>query len=318
MPLPKTLLQVFLGCLVLGLGARLSALPQTAQEPNPTPAQSSEAARQTPALDAPARGTRLILKNGNYLLVRSYEKIGERVRYYSLERQAWEELPVDMVDWEATAHAEEERNKKEKALLQKVHREEEGRQVEIALDIDASLPIAQGVFLPPGEGMFAIAGKQVTPLEQVGTQIRMDKGQLLKQVLVPIPIIPSKHNLEIPGARAKLRFAQGQLEFYLREAPEDPDKPSAVQKSARPGESGPEVVLIQAHVKGNRRRVESIQSLFGQQVDESRKTLSLQRWQIAPNVYRFTLSQDLAPGEYVLAEILPEGLNLYVWDFGVD
>jgi hypothetical protein len=39
---------------------------------------------------------------------------------------------------------------------------------------------------------------------------------------------------------------------------------------------------------------------------------------VAPEVFRFTLSQTLPPGEYVLAEILPDGLNLFVWDFGVD
>jgi len=30
------------------------------------------------------------------------------------------------------------------------------------------------------------------------------------------------------------------------------------------------------------------------------------------------LSQPLTPGEYVLAEVLADGLNLYVWDFGMD
>jgi len=46
--------------------------------------------------------------------------------------------------------------------------------------------------------------------------------------------------------------------------------------------------------------------------------ISMQRWEVAPNVYRFTLSQPLPPGEYVLAEVLEDGLNLYVWDFGLD
>ena len=57
---------------------------------------------------------------------------------------------------------------------------------------------------------------------------------------------------------------------------------------------------------------------MGEQVGEKRNTISIQRWEIARNVFRFTLSQSLEPGEYVLAEILPEGMNLYVWDFGVD
>jgi hypothetical protein len=39
---------------------------------------------------------------------------------------------------------------------------------------------------------------------------------------------------------------------------------------------------------------------------------------VATDVYRFTLGEALTPGEYVLAELLPDGLNMYVWDFGVD
>ncbi|MBZ5529128.1 MAG: hypothetical protein LAN71_14670 [Acidobacteriia bacterium] len=311
--------RILLGGLLLGLSGSGQAAPRAAQEPAAA-APSGEKDKSQPAIvpEAPLRGTKLSLKDGCVHLVRSYERKGDRVRYYSLERHAWEELPAELVDWEATARTEEERNKEDKSLLQKVHREEEASQVEIALDIDASLQVAPGVFLPPGEGMFAVAGKAVTALEQVGTQVRTDKGQLLKQVLVPIPIVPSKHNLEIPGVRAKQRFAHGQLEFYLREAPPDSEKPSGVRKSSRPGESGPEVELIQASVKGDKRRVESLRSFFGQEMEATRTTISLQRWQIAPNVFRFTLSQNLAPGEYVLAEILPEGMNLYVWDFGVD
>jgi len=319
MSLNARIRRILLSGLILGLSGAGSAAMQTAQEPAAN-APPAEQASPPPAAvpDIPLRGTKLILKDGNFHLVRSYERKDDRVRYYSLERHAWEELPAELVDWEATAKAEEAQNQKEQALLQKVHREEEASRVEIALDIDASLPVAPGVFLPPGEGMFAVAGKAVTALEQVETRLRTDKGQVLKQVLVPIPVIPSKQNLEIAGARAKQRLAHGVLEFYLREAPPDPERPSGVRKSSQPGEGGPEVELIQASVKGNKRRVESLHSLFGMGMGATRTSISLQRWQIAPNVFRFTLSQELAPGEYVLAEILPEGMNLYVWDFGVD
>jgi hypothetical protein len=71
-------------------------------------------------------------------------------------------------------------------------------------------------------------------------------------------------------------------------------------------------------VKGNRRQLETIRSLFGKGTGQERNTISLQRWDVAPTVFRFTLSETLAPGEYALAEILPDGMNLYVWDFGMD
>jgi len=124
--------------------------------------------------------------------------------------------------------------------------------------------------------------------------------------------------VEIPGSRAKVRVTNAQAEFYLREAPPDPDRTSPIVKSSRPGESGPEVELVRATVKGNKRQLESIKNLFGQQVEENRKTISIERWEIAPSVFRFTVSEPLPPGEYALAEILPDGMNLYVWDFGMD
>lgn len=259
-----------------------------------------------------------MLKDGSYQLVRSYERNGDRVRYYSVERGAWEEIPAAMVDWDATAKVAAAEKSAEEALDAKVHTQEEANRIDTVMDIDASLEVAPGVFLPPGEGMFLINGKHITHLEQAGADIKTDKKQFLKQVLSPIPIVPSKRTVDIPGSHAKIRVSDSNLEFYLREAPPDPDRTSPIMKSSRPGESGPDVELLRATVKGEKRQLESITAYFGEQVAESRKTVSLQRWEIAPTVYRFTLGESLPPGEYALAEILPDGMNLFVWDFGVD
>ena len=264
------------------------------------------------------RGKKLVLKDGSFQLARSYQRNGEKVRYYSVERGDWEEIPATMVDWDATAKAEAAERSEEEALARKVHTQEQAQRIEMVMDVDASLQVSPGVFLPPGEGMFVVEGKSVTLLEQAGSQVKTDKKQFLKQVLSPIPIVPSKINVQIPGARAKIRVTNPQVEFYLREAPEDPDRTTPIIKSSRPGESGPEVDLVRATVKGNKRQLESIKSLFGEQLEEQRSTISIQRWEIAPTVFRFTLGEPLPPGEYALAEILPDGMNLYVWDFGVD
>jgi len=190
--------------------------------------------------------------------------------------------------------------------------------VENVANIDAGVQVGQAVFLPSGEGMFVVEGKSVKLLEQVGSQTKKDKLRTFEQIMSPVPIVPGKQVVVIPGSHATLRLTSGTLEFYLREPPSDPDRVSPILKSSRPGESGPEVELLRAKIVHNGRQVASISSLFGQEISESRDTISVQRWEVAPTVYRFTLSQPLAPGEYVLAEILPDGFNYYVWDFGID
>ena len=264
------------------------------------------------------RGKKLMLKDGNFQLVREYERKGERVRYFSLERGSWEEIPAAMVDWDATAKAQTDSEKSSEALLSKIHAQEEATRIETVLDVDASLQVAPGVFLPPGEGMFAIEGRLVTQLEQVGSQVKTDKKTFLKQVISPIPIVPGKRNIELVGAKAKVRISSNAPEFYLREAPPDPDRVSSLYHSSRPGESGPEVELVRATVKGNKRQLESIRSMFGQDIAAERKSIAINRWEMAATIYRFTLGEALPPGEYALAEILPDGMNLFVWDFGVD
>jgi hypothetical protein len=264
------------------------------------------------------RGKKLMLTDGSYQLVRDYEKKGDRVRYFSVERGAWEEIPASLVDWDATKKAEVADEKTAEALLQKIHIQEAAANAQTPVEVDASLTIAPGVFLPDGEGMFALEGKTIKKLGQAGSEVKTDKKTVLKQVLSPIPIIPSKHNVEIPGIRAAVRLTSSQLEFYLREPPPDPDRDSSVLRTGRQGESGPEVALVRAKVKGGKRLLESIRSQFGQEIAQDRVEIAIQRWEVAPDIYRFTLSAPLPPGEYALAEILDDGLNLFVWDFGVD
>ncbi|MGB8658823.1 MAG: hypothetical protein WA829_16730 [Candidatus Acidiferrum sp.] len=264
------------------------------------------------------RGKKLVLKDGSFQLVRSYEQNGDRVRYYSMERAQWEMIPASLVDWDATKKAEAAQEKTAAALVEKVHIQETAAKAETPVDVDASLLVAPGVFLPDGEGMFALEGKAVKRLGQVGSEEKTDKKTVLKQILSPIPIVPSKHNIELPGARATVRLTSASPEFYLREPAPSPDQDSTLWRSGRLGVDGPDVTLVRAKVKGNKRLLASIRSMFGEKISENRDDISIQRWEVAPDVYRFTLSAPLPPGEYAIAEILQDGLNVFVWDFGVD
>jgi len=298
--------------------ARSEADSARQQDTPGTKTAVDEAAARVAAPGSLPRGKKLVLTDGSFQLVRDYEKKGDRVRYFSVERGAWEEIPAAMVDWDATKKAEAADVKTTSALLEKVRIQEAAAKAETPVDVDASLPVAPGVFLPDGEGMFAIEGKSVKRLGQAGSAVKTDKKTAIARVFSPIPIIPSKRNVEIPGTRATVRLTSQVPEFYLREPAPDPDHDSTVLRTGRQGESGPEVALVRAKVKGNKRLLESIRSQFGQEISQDRDEIVIQRWEVAPDIYRFTLSAPLPPGEYALAEILQDGLNLYVWDFGVD
>jgi hypothetical protein len=302
--------RLLLGIVLTAASSRGFAVAQSSQQSEPS--QKDKAAPVVP------RGKKLVLTDGTYQVIREYQRNGERVRYYSLERGDWEEVPASMVDWDATAKAASDAEKASAAEVEKIHRQEEARRMDNVTDIDASLPVGKGAFLPDSEGMYVVEGKTVRVLDQVSSQLKTDKMRALAQILSPVPLVPGKKTVELPGTHAALRIKTPNPEFYLREVAPDPDRVSSIQKSKRAGDAGPDVELIKAKVTRTGRLLESINVMFGQELPKQVNAISIQRWEVAPSVYRFTLSGPLPPGEYVLAQVVEQGLDLFVWEFGVD
>src|ERR1700687_1124980 len=77
------------------------ALRQNQQSAQPQKQQGNP--EQVSVTASTPRGIHLTLKDGTVHVVREYRRDGERVRYFSIDRHEWEELPAALVDWDATA-----------------------------------------------------------------------------------------------------------------------------------------------------------------------------------------------------------------------
>lgn len=79
-----------------------------------------------------AANVKLYLTDGTYQLVREYQVQTDLVRYYSVERSDWEEIPLDMVDLKRTkaevAERQEDVEKEEKIVAEESAAEKEVKQ----------------------------------------------------------------------------------------------------------------------------------------------------------------------------------------------
>ncbi len=248
------------------------------------------------AAGAWAASLKLVLKDGSYQIVRSYEKQGSRVRFYSLDRDAWEEMPESLVDWKAT----DEVNKREKEENIEKAREVVRDQSDELKD-EKGPEVAPGVFLPDDWGAYAVAdGKVVTlAVSKAGTQL--DKRRTATNILLPLPVLKNRRLVTLPSAKAALQFDKAPEGIYVT------GKAAETSKFA----------ILRVKVKSDKRELEAVLiSLLGKTSDENSQ-IDLIIEELPKQTARLTPREPLPPGEYAIVEFIDEKLNLYVWDFGV-
>lgn len=248
------------------------------------------------------KGKKLILRDGSFQMVREYQRIGDRVRYWSVERSAWEEIPASLVDWAATEKSEAADAAKDKELVQEIKTSELAART-AGVNTDRSYEVRPGVILPDNAGLYVLDGMKVTLLPQSQAESRMDKGREIARIATGVPLIPSKHYIDLPGKRAKLRLHSDEPEFYFR--PVDGREPH--------------ISLLQLEILTDRRAVETMSTNIADISKFKNHEVTLLSWEAAPGLTRFTVEEKLEPGEYAITERRPDGeVDLYMWDFGVD
>src|SRR5579862_6702945 len=87
-------------------------------------AVSKTSPAQTAIPVALPKGKKLVLNDGTFQIAREYTVDGDRVRYWSVERSQWEEIPASLVNWDATHKAEADQAAEDAKLKSKIHASE--------------------------------------------------------------------------------------------------------------------------------------------------------------------------------------------------
>jgi hypothetical protein len=281
--------------------ALLSAGSRTVAEPQ----QDSGARASTPAGQipvAPPKGKKLILTDGTFQVAREYTVGGDRVRYWSVERSQWEEIPSALVDWDATHKDEAEQASRDATLKAKIRASNQA-QLTKDIDVDRSLEIKPGLFLPDAVGFYALDhDKLIREMKQSTAEVKTSTGREVEKILSGVAMIPSKRMMDIPGERASMRLKTDEPEFFMRPA----------------DEREPRFRLLRAQVKGGHRIIDNVSIEFTGQEKHKTTDIEVQTWTPASGVFRYTVDQRLEPGEYAFVEMTADGISGYVWDFGID
>ncbi|HEV2133867.1 MAG TPA: hypothetical protein VGR47_06350 [Terracidiphilus sp.] len=295
-----------------------------------------------PDLEGLKKNHRLILKDGSYQVVTQYKIVGDRVRYFSRERNDWEEIPTNMVDWDATRKWEQKFNPpsademspgmKEAAKLDDEETEERA-------DQKARMPeVSKGLNLPDEDGVFALDTFHGTPELVPISPDNIDLGAKAHHGISSLsPMAGARSRLELDGEHAKVHLHVNEPTFFL-----SLDTPHAAD-AKEPVLSNPITVktVSQEAIAGRKYGAHSAASRFAVvHLDERIAMRFVGPVEVSqsgtvvgdPNVIpakvqalpggrwlRVQPERPLLIGEYALVEILsPTEMSPSVWDFQVN
>ncbi len=269
-------------------------------------------------LSAQQLAKRLILKDGSYQLATKWEVKGDRVRYFSAERGEWEEVPKSMVDWEATDKYEKDRAAGT-PLPEAVELDKElaaERQAEEA----KSPQVAPGLRLPADAGVLLLDTyenqPQLVEVQQNSGEINQDrKANMLRAAINPVA--SAKENIELPGAHARIQAHATLPAIYVNLSQQDQPGTNAPGQPEEPWDRF-RIVRMQSTKQGKRIVGDIKIAIYGK-VKQEQKLVPTTAERLNGGWVKITPTAPLAAGEYTLIEMLgKEGINLYVWDFGVN
>jgi hypothetical protein len=242
---------------------------------------------------ARAENVKLYLKDGTDQLVREYHVEGDRVRFYSIDRDDWEEVPLSLVDLKKTqdvikAHAEAVSAEQAANAAENNAEREQRREI-------ASIPADPGVYLieeqPSGP-------PKLTAIKVGESKVVTNKGRSILRVISPVPMVNGKATLELDGSHATQGTANRTPEFYIRLS--DEERFGIVRMGEHKGNRVVEKLTIEPVIN---------------QTDQHPDLVDIFRQQVGDDVFKIWPQKPLEPGEYAVVQYAIEKIDMQVWDF---
>jgi len=243
---------------------------------------------------ASAENVKLYLKDGSYQLVREYHVEADRVRFYSLDRDDWEEVPISLVDLTKT-------KAEIKAREDEIHEDAAANAAENKAERDARREV-QRVPADPGVYLIddSVTPAKLTPLKLGESKVVNNKRRSVLKLLSPVPLVTGKATLELDGPHASQGTANRSPEFYIRLSDEE-----------RFG------ILRMGEHKGNRVVEKLTIEPVVNETEQAPDLVEVFRQQVGDELFKIWPQKPLDPGEYAVVQYSMDKLDMQVWDFFV-
>jgi hypothetical protein len=243
------------------------------------------------ALTAFAANIKLYLKDGSFHLVREYQVETDRVRYYSVERSQWEEMPLELVDIKRTQSEVADRQ---------AQRSEEAKMVAAEEKVEREVK-AETAKIPQDPGVYYVEDNAVKIVPVAESKVHNNKGRNVLKILSPIPMVTGKATIELDGLHSKNILTNPEQEFYIQ-----------LSADERFG-------IIKLTPDHTVRIVEKVTILpVSKDVIEEPIEVQVFRKQMTQDgLYKVWPMKPLAPGEYAVVQFTLGKTDMQVWDFAI-
>jgi len=244
------------------------------------------------ALTAFAANIRLYLRDGTYQLAREYQVESDRVKFYSVERSQWEEIPLDLVDLKRTKSEQGERQA-EIAEEAKIISAEEKVQREVREEISK---------IPQDPGVYYVENGAVKAIKAAESKVHTDKGRNVLKVLSPIPMVSGKAVLELDGEHSQNILTNPEQEFYIQ-----------LSADERFG-------IIKLTPQRGIRIVEKMTTvpITKEIIEEPIEVQVFTKQMTQDGLYKLWPMKPMTAGEYAVVQFTPGKTDMQVWDFALN